>query len=177
MPRSKADIANAAIRMFLQEVGQFYDQARGFIPYRSMAAQKEEILRFFDHRCCYCETEIGSRNMSEDHLVPINKTALGLHCWGNIVPSCKACNEAKHLKSWDAYLSLVCGGDREALTRRHQKLFDFLATYAYEPNLPLQEIANNLYQDVGEVASTLIRLRLKQAEKIIQQLQSAERST
>ena len=40
----------------------------------------------------------------------------------------------------------------------------------YDPNLPLSDYAGNLYEDVGEVAMTLIDLHYKQAEDAIRQL-------
>ena len=46
----------------------------------------------------------------------------------------------------------------------------FQKKYKYNPNLKLEDIANNLYQDVGEVAAALINLRLKQAQVVINSL-------
>lgn len=40
----------------------------------------------------------------------------------------------------------------------------------YDPTLNLHEYAGNLYEDIGEVAMTLIKLRYKQAEEGIKQL-------
>ncbi len=42
--RSKSDISNSAIRIFLQDVGKFYDQARGFEPFGPRMAQKPELF-------------------------------------------------------------------------------------------------------------------------------------
>ena len=33
----------------------------------------------------------------------MNRTAVGLHAWGNIVPACKLCNDAKAGNAWDAH--------------------------------------------------------------------------
>ena len=44
----------------------------------------------------------------------------------------------------------------------------------YDPNLDPHEYADNLNQDVGEVAMTLIRLRYEQAEQLIQTLVGAD---
>lgn len=46
----------------------------------------------------------------------------------------------------------------------------FVAEKRYDPSLDLHEFAGNLYEDVGEVALTLIELRLKQAQQGIQRL-------
>ena len=168
MARSKSDISNAAIRIFLQEVGRVYDDSRGFAHYRSSRTQKQELLELFDHTCCYCGASIDLTSMSEDHMIPINKKELGLHCWGNIVPSCGKCNDTKHLKHWEKYLSIVCTGKNKEYSARRSKLLSFVEKYRYQPDTQLQSIASHLYEDVGEVASTLIRLRLKQAEDQIQ---------
>ncbi len=47
MARSKSDIANSAIRIFLQKVGIFYDEARGFKKFVPNNKQKEELLKYF----------------------------------------------------------------------------------------------------------------------------------
>lgn len=49
MARSKSDISNSAIRIFLQDVGKYYDQARGFDPFTPKVSQKDELLEFFNH--------------------------------------------------------------------------------------------------------------------------------
>jgi len=46
----------------------------------------------------------------------------------------------------------------------------FVAEKHYDPALDLHEYADNLYEDVGQVAMTLIRLRYKQAEEGIKKL-------
>jgi len=87
MARSKSDIANSAIRIFLQDVGKFYDQARGYEPFGPKVAQKDELLSHYQNQCCFCGTEINRKTLSQDHLIPMNKSALGLHAWGNVVPA------------------------------------------------------------------------------------------
>ena len=88
MARSKSDIANSAIRIFLQDVGKYYDQARGYEPFVPKVSQKDELLDYFEYRCCFCGTEINRGSLSQDHLIPMNKASLGLHAWGNVVPCC-----------------------------------------------------------------------------------------
>ena len=44
MGRTKSDISNSAIRIFLQDVGKFYDKARGYDPFGPKKYQKEELL-------------------------------------------------------------------------------------------------------------------------------------
>lgn len=166
--RSKADISNHAIRVFLQQVGGFYDKERGFKKFIPSQEQKEEILKFFDFRCCYCQQELTIQSTNQDHLIAMNKASLGLHAWGNVVPCCYECNKKKNKKDWVIFLGSICS--EETLENRKKKISLFIEKYNYMPNLYLKEIVNNLYQDVGEVADTLIRLRYKQAEEVIRKL-------
>ena len=79
MARSKSDIANSAIRIFLQKVGVFYDEARSFDKFVPTKKQKQELLKIFNNECCYCGEEINEKTLSQDHLIPMNKAFLGLH--------------------------------------------------------------------------------------------------
>lgn len=106
--------------------------------------------------------------MTLDHLIPMNKESLGLHAWGNGVPCCPSCNKGKHYKKWETYLERMCTPDE--FNQREARIKAFLAKYKYEPNLELETIAYNLYQDVGAVAMTLIDLRFKQAEAVIDRI-------
>jgi len=167
MARSKSDISNSAIRIFLQDVGKYYDKARGFESFGPKVAQKDELLEFFNHQCCFCGSEISRKSLSQDHLIPMNKSTLGLHAWGNVVPCCQSCNNEKQQKPWQQFLSVKAG--RDALSRE-QKINDFVSSKNYDPTLNLHEFADNLYEDVGQVAMTLINLRYNQAQERIKQL-------
>jgi len=165
MARSRSDIANSAIRIFLQKVGKFYDTKRGFEPFVPKKSQKEELLECFDHQCCYCGVAITAVTLSQDHLVPMNKEHLGLHAWGNVVPCCSGCNNSKNNRPWREFLADVATA--EDCTARRQVIEQFIESRNYDPDLDLQEFAGNLYQDVGAVSMTLIDLRYKQAEEAI----------
>lgn len=167
MARSKSDISNSAIRIFLQNVGKFYDVTRGFEPFGPKKSQKEELLSIFDYKCCFCSKSLTVKTLSQDHLVPMNKTSLGLHAWGNIVPCCKDCNSEKQQKPWRQFTKKKAGQEAAQLI---SKIDSFVDSMYYDPSLDLHDFAGNLYDDVGEVALTLINLRYKQAEEGIRQL-------
>jgi len=167
MARSKSDISNSAIRIFLQDVGKFYDEARGFEPFVPKVAQKDELLSFFNFKCCFCHTEINRKSLSQDHLIPMNKSSLGLHAWGNIVPCCSSCNNEKQQRSWKEFLRTKAGKETKS---REEAILDFVTSKNYDPALDLHEFADNLYEDVGQVAMTLINLRYKQAQEGIKNL-------
>jgi len=110
MARSKSDISNSALRIFLQDVGKFYDTERGYEPFIPKKNQKIELLEYFNFECCYCSNVIDVKSLSQDHLIPMNKISLGLHSWGNVVPCCKDCNNKKHQKPWKDYLKTKAQG-------------------------------------------------------------------
>ncbi len=167
MARSKSDISNSAIRIFLQDVGKFYDEARGLEIFGPKPAQKEELLIYFNYECCFCGTSIDKSTLSQDHLIPMNKTSLGLHAWGNVVPCCRDCNNEKQQKPWELFLRNKAGESANARIKRIQQ---FVSSKNYDPNLNLHEYADNLYEDVGQVAMALINLRYKQAEQGIKNI-------
>ncbi|OEU72939.1 MAG: hypothetical protein BA869_01840 [Desulfuromonadales bacterium C00003107] len=76
MARSKSDISNSAIRILLQDVGKFYDEARGYEPFGPKVAQKDKLLTYFNHQCCFCGEPIDRSTLSQDHLIPMNKASL-----------------------------------------------------------------------------------------------------
>lgn len=168
MARSKSDISNSAIRIFLQKVGSFYDEARGLDPFKPKKPQSMELLEFFNYQCCYCHTELTIKSYSQDHLIPMNKASLGLHAWGNVVPCCNICNNSKQQKYWVDFLKEK--SDENEYYARKRKILKFIELKRYDPSLNLHNYADNLYEDVGAIALTLIDLRYKQAESAIQEL-------
>jgi len=167
MARSKSDISNSAIRIFLQDVGKFYDQERGYEPFGPKVGQKDELLTFFDYKCCFCGSPIDRKSLSQDHLIPMNKSSLGLHAWGNVVPCCSDCNNEKQQRPWVDFIKKKAGPFSK---ERIELINNFVREKRYDPSLNLHDYADNLYEDIGEVAMTLIRLRYKQAEEGIKQL-------
>lgn len=168
MARSKSDISNSAIRIFLQDVGKFYDHERGFDPFSPTVKQKNQLLEYFGNCCCFCNEKIDRHSLSQDHLIPMNKSHLGLHAWGNVVPCCQRCNNEKQQKPWQEFI-VSKAGYVEA-EKRSYLINSFVSEMRYDPTLNLHQFADNLYDDVGSVAQTLIDLRYKQAEEAIKQL-------
>ena len=158
MARGKYDIANTALRIFLQEVGAAYDLERGFRPYRGNREDLATIKDFFLGRCCYCDTELGPGLTAQDHLVPMNKTGLGLHAWGNVVPACGPCNAQKQGGDWRDFIIQRAGIHA---SERHARMRAFLTQYRYEPTRDLRNVAEELYEEVGAIAMTLIESKIK----------------
>jgi hypothetical protein len=105
----------------------------------------------------------STHKLEQDHLVPINKSQLGLHAWGNIVPVCKDCNSKKADEDWKTYLnevSTVIAGARET------RLKLFIRSYRYEPDLtPIGDAVEELYEESGEIIDKLIALKLSRASR------------
>jgi len=158
MPRSRADIANTAVRIFLHEVGVAYDEENGREPYKKSKHFKT-VQEFFGERCCYCGIPFTQSPAVEDHLVPTNRTDLGLHAWGNIVAACRECNAKKQGGDWRDFIIERAGPDA---AERHRRMRDFLKKYDYAPNsADIRDITAELYDEVGEIAMTLIRAKIK----------------
>jgi len=166
--KSQSDISNSAIRIFLQSVGELHDKKRGHDPFRKTVLQRKKLLSEFDGACCYCGCSVTEKTMTDDHVIPINKDYLGLHCWGNIVPACKECNNQKNTSTWDEFLRAKVS-DTMLYQKRRDMVVGYAKKYGYNAQkLNLSSVAGNLYEDVGEVASTLIKLRLAQANELIE---------
>ena len=80
-PGSRSDIANTAVRIFLQEMGKEYDKERDLEPFAKKHL-KGEVSDFFGGRCCFCGEELTPAQVNGDHLTPINRKDLGLDAWG-----------------------------------------------------------------------------------------------
>jgi hypothetical protein len=60
----------------------------------------------------------------------MNKANLGLHAWGNVVPCCKDCNNAKQQTPW--YEFLIKKAECDAHNRK-AKIENFVASKNYDP--------------------------------------------
>lgn len=161
MARGRADIANTALRIFLQEMGAAYDQERGLTPYGG-AKDFAKVKDFFGGRCCYCDVELTGSSAAQDHLIPMNKTSLGLHAWGNVVPACGPCNAKKQGGDWRDFIIQRAGAQA---AERHARMRAFLDEYRYGPARDLREVAEELYEEVGNIAMTLIEAKIKRERK------------
>ncbi|PTO69524.1 HNH endonuclease [Vibrio splendidus] len=110
----------------------------------------EETKAYFMHECVYCGEAI---TLQIDHAIPINKQRLGEHRLGNLVPSCKECNNAKSSRDFREFL----GEDIE----RTQFIEDYMESKNYVPlenNEQVQMILEMAYREVGAVAERYIKI-------------------
>jgi len=139
-------------------MGAAYDEERGF-PVYDGKKHFPSGRTFFEERCCYCGSDLVPGYVAQDHLVPMNKTSLGLHAWGNIVPACDVCNAKKQGQPWQDYLVQRAGAHA---SERYQKVNAFVAEHKYAPDLvDLRGVAEELYDEVGTIAMTLVSMKVK----------------
>ena len=159
--QTRANIANTAVRIFLQDFGGAYDDMRG-MPRYLRKRDLPEIARFFGDRCCYCGVEFGpEKRPVEDHLVPLNQTGLGLHAWGNIVSSCAECNANKLGQPWTDVSDLA--GIRAK--PRSKRIRQFVSKYRYDPPFDLASATADLYAETGQVAMALIHTKIERTRE------------
>ncbi len=111
-----------------------------------------ETKAFFDNCCAYCGASV---KLVIEHAIPINKSMLGEHRLGNIIPSCNECNKKKGSQSYDQFLE-----DKTRL----KKIEDYMKSKNYQPlnSYPQSEIIAELlekaYLDTAEVSKRYIQI-------------------
>jgi len=64
--------------------------------------------------CYYCRVRVGARALTADHLVPLIRGGRSVR--GNMVPSCKACNNRKRAMlpwEWEEHVKRLNGASEE----------------------------------------------------------------
>ncbi len=82
----------------------------------------EDTKSYFGGKCAYCGE---AKELHMDHGIPINKTCLGEHRLGNLIPSCKKCNDDKHYADFKEFL--------EDKIERIVKIEAYMASKGYTP--------------------------------------------
>lgn len=114
------------------------------------ALQWQAVVDAFGRACAYCGTE---GDLVMDHVVPINKQALGEHRLGNLVPSCRACNARKAERDFREFL--VDDPVRVATIEAH------MTSHGYEPigdHAQLRAIIDLAHQDVRNLADRYVAI-------------------
>lgn len=102
----------------------------------------------FGNRCAYC----GSKEaLSMDHVVPLNKAALGLHCLGNLVPACRSCNAKKSAKDFREFLSGDAG--KIAAIEAHMEKHGYTPA---QDAMALRKVIDLAHQDVRAMADRYV---------------------
>jgi hypothetical protein len=105
----------------------------------------EETKVYFDNRCAYCGSE---DNIVCDHAIPINRSKLGEHRLGNLVPACKECNSKKGERDYIEF----CNDNENVLT----KIKKYMDSRGYVP-ITNDELKSDNVQIVLQKAHEEIR--------------------
>lgn len=114
------------------------------------ALQWEAVIADFGGCCAYCGT---NGEVVMDHVVPINKQALGEHRLGNLVPACRACNAKKAGQDVRAFLAHD--------PHRLAAIVAHMATHGYAPigeNEQIRQLIELAHQDVRQLADRYVAI-------------------
>lgn len=129
---------NAFIRHILASLGDV----------QFTAAQWDAVVAEFDNSCAYCG---AGGPLVMDHVVPINRKALGEHHLGNLVPACRPCNVAKADQDYRAFLGP--DSDKLRVIEAHMTDYDYIPMTGDQR---LQEIIQLAHQDVRHLAERYV---------------------
>lgn len=131
---------NALVRNILSNIGE-----DAFSP-----EQWQKVIDDFGARCAYCRSE---GDLVMDHVVPINRTALGGHRIGNLVPACRDCNSRKGDKEYQEFLE----GNPEAIKAidAHMERYDYVPI---GDNEQIREIVEIAHKELPAAADRYIRI-------------------
>jgi len=110
----------------------------------------KETKEYFSNQCAYCGAE---GELVIDHVIPINRVALGEHRLGNLIPSCRACNSSKADKNYLEFL--------EEKNERIEKIQKYMESRNYVPlgkNEQVAMILDMAYKEVATVSHRYIAI-------------------
>jgi hypothetical protein len=134
------DAQNAFVRFILSRLG---DESFG-------ERDWQETKAHFGNRCAYCDDGEAEQM---DHGVPINRSKLGEHRLGNVIPACKKCNSGKHQKDYQEHL-------RDDL-ERIERIEGYMVSRGYVPlgeNDQVKRILEQAHKEVAVLADRYIEI-------------------
>jgi 5-methylcytosine-specific restriction endonuclease McrA len=111
----------------------------------------EATKEYFSHRCAYCG--IDADKLVIEHAIPINKVSLGEHRLGNLVPSCKTCNDNKGGKDFREFM----GGNAEAIARIEEYM-DSRNYVPLEENEQVTMVLDLAHKEVAALADRYVTI-------------------
>jgi hypothetical protein len=148
---NKQSASNQFVRALLTLIGENRDlDVLGLIPSQLQGKKiRVALLEEFKNSCAYCGTSISMESSDIDHLIPMNKSSVGLHMYGNLVPSCKPCNAAKHSKSLEEFLAQH---PHRVSVSTIEKLRERASVYGADLDTnALRDFANEIYAHISEL--------------------------
>ena len=111
----------------------------------------ENTLKYFDHSCAYCGAT--DEKLVMEHIVPINRKSLGEHRLGNLVPSCKQCNDNKKDDDFREFLS-----QNPAQLEIIEQFMDQNNYVPLGDNEQVELILDIAYREVSDVAAKYVKI-------------------
>jgi hypothetical protein len=127
--RAKSDVANKLVGMFLHEVSRKINAKIGL-----NVADLEyvhAVEREFGGHCCYCGRLLENDRAAVEHPDGMNRFRAGLHIPGNVILSCKKCNNEKRRDDQLHELTLAGTGWESFLSHDGTKCSENCKTCAY----------------------------------------------
>ncbi len=112
----------------------------------------QDTQKYFDNKCAYCGSE---EKLVIEHAIPINKTMLGEHRLGNIVPSCDQCNKKKGAKSFDQFLD---DNERIDKIKQYMKLKNYQPLQEHSDFEIIAGLLEKAYRDTADVSKRYIQI-------------------
>ena len=127
--RAKSDVANKLVSMFLHEVSRKITAKIGLNVADSKYVHAVETE--FGGHCCYCGRLLESDRAAVEHPDGMNRFRAGLHIPGNVIVSCKKCNNEKRRDDQLHELTLAKSGWESFLSHDRIKCGEHCKTCAY----------------------------------------------
>lgn len=111
----------------------------------------ETTKEHFSHRCAYCGHE--AEQLVIEHAIPINRVSLGEHRLGNLVPSCRPCNDQKGDKHFRDFLE----GDESTIA----KIEEYMDSRNYVPleeNEQVTMVLDMAHKEVAALADRYVKI-------------------
>ena len=127
--RAKSDVANKLVGMFLHDVSRKICARVGL----SVSDQRyaDQVEAQFGANCCYCGSALEADRAAVEHLDGMNRFRSGLHVPGNVLVSCKRCNNEKRRDDQLLRLTLANSGWESFLSHDSVRCRSECQTCAY----------------------------------------------
>jgi len=159
--RAKSDVANKLVSMFLHEVSRKITTKIGL----SVADPKygNAVETEFGGYCCYCGRLLESDRAAVEHPDGMNRFRAGLHIPGNVIVSCKKCNNEKRRDDQHHELTLAKTGWESFLSHDGTKCGEHCKTCAYWKTVWPDEIRA---QNLKAARRKILEFRARYSESI-----------
>ncbi len=127
--RAKSDVANKLVSMFLHEVSRKISASLDMNVADPRYANA--VVAKFGTNCCYCGKELEADRAAVEHLDGMNRFRAGLHIQGNVIVSCKKCNNEKRRDDQLHQLKLADSGWESFLSHDSTKCAETCKTCHY----------------------------------------------